>query len=78
MSSNGMKNEEIKKKLKGSSRLAELKTRINKLQNGFDRLDQMERRRINAGPVKEKSDPAGEKVPKTLKPFKNIELEILR
>lgn len=76
--SNGMKHEEIKKKLKGSSRLAELKTQLNKLQNGFDRLDKMELKRSNAGPAKEKSDPVGEKAPKTLKPFKNIELEILR
>jgi hypothetical protein len=54
ISSNGLKADEIKKKLKGSNRLAELKTRINQLNNGFDRLDQMEKRRLSSGPMKEK------------------------
>jgi chromatin licensing and DNA replication factor 1 len=77
ISGNGMRAEEIKKKLKGSSRLAELKTSLNKLNSGLERLDQMENRRLASGPIKEKRERSIE-TPKTLKPFKSIELEILR
>lgn len=73
ISNNGMKPDEIKKKLKGSTRLAELKTSLNKLNNGFDKLEQMEKRRLESAPIKVSSDGA-----KSLKPFKSIELEILR
>lgn len=72
-----MSSNEIKKKLKGSTRLTELKTSLNKLQGGLDRLDQMEKKRQASAPLKEKREPAAE-VPKSLKPFKSIELEILR
>lgn len=77
ISSNGLRADEIKKKLKGSSRLAELKTSVNKLNSGLDRLDQMEKKRLTKGPIKEKREAALE-APKSLKPFKSIELEILR
>ena len=59
--------EEIKARLSKSSRLAELKTSLNKLQNGLDRLDRMEKTR------KEQEKPV-----KNLKEFKTIELEVLR
>jgi hypothetical protein len=66
--------DEMSKKLRGSSRLSELKASINKLKNGFDKLDQMEKRRL-ASPLK-KSAAASESL--KLKEFKNIEFEILR
>jgi chromatin licensing and DNA replication factor 1 len=73
LSTNGMQLDEIKKKLKGSSRLADLKTSINKLQNGFDKLEQMESKRL-ANPMRPKAaEPSS-----ALKPFKSIELEIMR
>ncbi|KAG5679711.1 hypothetical protein PVAND_009261 [Polypedilum vanderplanki] len=69
---NSLNTNEIKKKLQNSSRLAELKTSINKLRNGFDKLDQMEKKRnIKAPSVAPQSQSP------SLKPFKNIELEIL-
>lgn len=77
ISSNAMTADAIKKKLKGSTRLTELKTSLNKLQGGLDRLDQMERRRLISAPLKGKRETAAE-APKALKPFKSIELEILR
>lgn len=73
MSSNGMNADEVKKKLKGSARLTELKTAMNKLQGGLDKLDQMEKKRLVSAPIKA----AAESV-RTLKPFKSIELEIMR
>lgn len=74
---NGMSMEEIKKKLKGSARLTELKTSLNKLQAGFDRMDNKEKTaRLEKGPIKAKKD--DDETPKQLKPFKTIELEILR
>lgn len=77
MSSNAMPADAIKKKLKGSTRLTELKTTLNKLQGGLDRLDQMEKKRLTSAPLKGKREVAAE-APKALKPFKSIELEILR
>lgn len=74
---NRMKLDEARKKLKNSSRLTELKTSLNKLQGGLDRLEQMEKKRIAAGPIKEKREANAEAL-KSLKPFKTIELEILR
>lgn len=65
ISTNTLNTDEIKKKLRASSKLTELKTSLNKLRNGFDKLDQMEQKRKESGG-------------KALKPFKNIELEILR
>lgn len=67
ISTNSMNTDEIKRRIRGSSKLTELKTSLNKLRNGFDKLDQMEQKR------KESAEAA-----KSLKPFKNIELEILR
>lgn len=77
MSSNAMTADAVKKKVKGSARLTELKTALNKLQGGFDRLDQTERKRLASAPLKGKREAAAE-APKALKPFKSIELEILR
>lgn len=76
-SSNGANLDEVKKKLKGSSRLADLKTSLNKLNSGLDKLQQMEKKRIVNAPVKE-STKAADDVARSLKPFKTIELEILR
>jgi hypothetical protein len=66
--------EELKKKLRGSGRLTELKTSLNKLRNGFDKLDQMKEKRMASS----SNFSAKEKPATTLKPFKNIELEIMR
>lgn len=68
--SNGLKLGEAKKMTKGrisSSSLTELKTSLNKFQSSLDKLKQMESNR-------EKSNEAS----KALKPFKKIELEIMR
>lgn len=73
INANTLKLNEIKKKLKGSARLTELKTSLNKLQSGLDKLDQMESTRI-AGDASR----AATETPKTLKPFKSIHLEIMR
>lgn len=77
ISNNGMNLDEIKKKLKGSARLAELKTSLNKMQCGFDKLDQLEKIRMSSILTKAKQEEAVGS-PKTLKPFKTIELDILR
>lgn len=70
ISTNTLNTDEIKKKLRASAKLTQLKTSINKLRDGFDKLDRMEQKR------KEMTKAAKEV--KSLKPFKNIELEILR
>jgi hypothetical protein len=70
MANNSLNTDELKKKLRGSSRLTDLKTSLNKLRNGFDKLDQMEKRRTGKAPDTPQSP--------SLKPFRNIELEILR
>lgn len=68
--------DEIKNKLKNSSRITELKTSLNKLQSGLDRLQNIRNEREGKGPVKEKKD--DDITPKQLKPFKSIEFQILR
>jgi chromatin licensing and DNA replication factor 1 len=40
--------DKIKKKLKKSTKLADLKTSLNKLQSGLDRMDQLEQKRLQA------------------------------
>lgn len=77
ISKNAMNLEEVKKKLKGSANLAELKTKLNKLQSGLDKLDRMEKMRLAADALRQKRVEAAEP-PKALKPFKSIELEIMR
>lgn len=77
VSGNVMRSDEIQKKLKASSRLAELKTSLNKLQGGMDRLDRMEKMRLATDSLRKKSEPTAV-TPKSLKPFKTIELEIMR
>jgi chromatin licensing and DNA replication factor 1 len=70
---NNLNINEVSKKLRGSSRLSELKTSLNKLKSGFDKLDQMEKKRL-APPIRNVENGEG----MTLKVFKNIEFEILR
>lgn len=72
--------DDLKKKLRGSSRLTELKTSLNKLKNGFDKLDHMEKKRMAASATITSSSLAIKNTDevKSLKVFKNIELEILR
>lgn len=77
VSSNTMKLDEIKRKLKGSTKLAELKTSLNKLNSGFDKLDRMEAARVTKYFERDIRVEAPA-TPKSLKPFKSIELEILR
>jgi chromatin licensing and DNA replication factor 1 len=79
MTSNGMKLDEIKKKLKGSTKLAALKTSLNKLNSGFDKLDQMETKRVAAAEAQRvKASGSAPEMVKGLKPFVSLELEILR
>lgn len=78
VSSNGMKLDEIKKKLKGSNRLADLKTSLNKFNAGCDKLEQMEKKRLASAPLKPKAVESAPEATKSLKPFKSIELEIMR
>lgn len=81
---NSLNSEEIKKKLKNSSRLTELKTSLNKLKSGLDRMDQLEKKKSMSNALKAKYEvvattSASSVQPiKTLKPFTSIELEILR
>ncbi|CRK98864.1 CLUMA_CG011991, isoform A [Clunio marinus] len=75
LSTNNMNSEKIKQKLKSSSKLTELKTKINKLRDGLDKIDRMEEKRLENASLKEKKEV--ESTAKTLKPFKSIELEIL-
>lgn len=77
ISRNAMNLEEVKKKLKGSSQLAELKTSLNKLQGGLDKLDRMGKIRLASDALRQERKAAAEP-PKGLKPFKSIELEIMR
>lgn len=77
ISNNGSSLDEIKKRIKGSSRLADLKTSLNKLNGGLDKLDRTEKKRLSCASVVDKSE-ASIEMTKTLKPFKTIELEILR
>lgn len=67
--------DEIKRKLKNSSRITELNTKLNKLKSGLDRLENVRNER-EGKPVKEKKD--DDVTPKQLKPFKTIEFQILR
>ena len=78
ISTNTLNTDEIKKKLRASSKLTELKTSLNKLRNGFDRLDQMEQKRKEMTKAAKDKIKSTEGEAKSLKPFKNIELEILR
>lgn len=77
LSTNGMTLDEVKKKLKGSAKLTEMKTILNKLQAGHDKLDRMEKMRLAADALRQKKVAAAEPS-KALKPFKSIELEIMR
>lgn len=78
ITNNSLNTEELKKKLRGSAKLTELKTSLNKLRNGFDKLDQMERRRTGSSSSLKANASTTTETVKTLKPFRNIELEILR
>jgi chromatin licensing and DNA replication factor 1 len=79
---NNMTTDEIKKKLKKSTKLADLKTTLNKLQSGLDRMDQLEQKRMQAEEFKLKrlsnQNPGPADQSPKLKAFKNIELEIVR
>lgn len=71
-----MTSEEIRKKLKNSSRLADLKTSLNKLQSGLDRLDRNEDfKMVSVNKAKDASETSASK---SLKTFKSIELEVVR
>lgn len=74
---NGSNLDKIKQKLKGSKRLADLKTSLNKLNAGLDKLDQMEEKRTASIPEPEMRK-ASVETTKVLKPFRTIELQILR
>lgn len=75
ISINTMPLDDIMRKLRGSTKPAELMTALNKLNSGFDKLDQMESKRIMKYSEREKRPEAPAK---SLKSFKSIELEILR
>lgn len=84
ISTNSLNSGEIKKKLKNSSRLTELKTSLNKLKSGLDRMDQLEKKKSISNALKAKYEVVATTTTssiepiKTLKPFTSIELEILR
>lgn len=73
--------EEIRKKLQKSSKLAELKTKLNSIQCNLDRVDKLERRNsaLPKKPMPKKFEALTDESPKkSLKAFNNIELEIIR
>lgn len=75
---NGSNDEELKKKL----RKAEVLTKVNKLRDGLEKLNQMREKRLAtnkpATVTSEKVNVEAESEAKSLKAFKKIELEILR
>lgn len=75
---NGSNDEELKKKL----RKAEVLTKVNKLRDGLEKLNQMREKRLAANKpatvTSEKVSVETESDSKSLKTFKKIELEILR
>lgn len=72
---NNMSLNEIKSKLSRSARLAELKNSLNKLQNGFNKLDQLEKIRLeNSKPVPVPPSPTT--AARNLKEFQTIEVEV--
>lgn len=65
---------DIQKKLKKSSKLAELKTSINKVRNGLESLDRMQNIREMKKPPTATISSAPQ--PKNLKPFSVIEVDV--
>lgn len=70
--------EEMRKKLQNSSRLAELKTKLNSIQCGLDRVEQLEKRNVSLPKLVPKKNQIEESPKKSLRTFNNIELEIIR
>lgn len=71
--------EVVKEKLNKSSRVTELKTRLNKLQQGLDTLDTMEtKRKAMVTPKKTVEITKDICQPRSLKKFDALELEIVR
>lgn len=72
--------EKIKARLGKSDRLTELKTRLNNLQQGFDRLDRMQDERKALISPKKTIEITHEisNQPKSLKKFEQLEVEVLR
>lgn len=72
---NNMSLNEIKNKLSRSARLAELKTSLNKLQSGFDKLDRMEKARLS-DTKKVAVPPSPSTAARNLKEFQKLEVEV--
>lgn len=72
--------DEVKQKLNMSSRMAELKTRLNTLQEGFTKADQLQREREAMMSPKKTVEVTKEVLgaSPTLKKFSKMEVEILR
>uniref|UniRef100_A0A0P6JSN4 Putative dna replication factor cdt1 like protein n=1 Tax=Aedes aegypti TaxID=7159 RepID=A0A0P6JSN4_AEDAE len=68
--------EEARSKLGRSSRLAELKTSLNKLQSGFDRLDRLEKVRLEDNVWKPPVPPSPTTAARNLKEFERLEVEV--
>ncbi|XP_055603634.1 DNA replication factor Cdt1 isoform X2 [Uranotaenia lowii] len=67
--------DEVKTKLSRSARLTELKTKLNKLQSGFDKLDRMEKVRLEE--TKQKPvPPSPSTAARNLKEFQSLEVEV--
>uniref|UniRef100_A0A336MBD5 CSON013720 protein n=1 Tax=Culicoides sonorensis TaxID=179676 RepID=A0A336MBD5_CULSO len=71
--------DKIKDKLGKSDRLTELKTKLNKIQQGLDRLDRMETERKALSTPKKTVEITNEiaNKPKSLKKFDQLEVEVL-
>lgn len=67
--------DEIKSKLSRSARLAELKTSLNKLQGGFDKLDRLEKVRLEEN-RKAPVPPSPTTAARNLKEFQTLEVEV--
>lgn len=70
-----MSMDQIKAKLSRSARLAELKTSLNKLQSGFDKLDRMEKVRLEET-RKKPVPPSPGTAARNLKEFQTLEVEV--
>lgn len=70
-----MSMDQIKAKLSRSARLAELKTSLNKLQSGFDKLDRMEKIRLEET-RKKPVPPSPGTAARNLKEFQTLEVEV--
>ncbi|XP_055531823.1 DNA replication factor Cdt1 isoform X2 [Wyeomyia smithii] len=68
--------EEIKSNLSRSDRLAQLKTSLSKMRSGFDKLDSMRNKQIEASNKKPTVPPSPTTAARNLKQFQTLEVEV--